>query len=182
MSSKYFKNFPLVEYKGTRLRNILLKTSFLKDVFLDDSNFYDYFVQDGERPTHVAFNYYGSVDYAWLVFFSNNILDPYFGWYLSNQEFDAYLAKKYGSVQEAQTEIVEYKIFFEGNDTKKTASIRTKQFYDETEFSESPGFTFEPVYAYDKEFEENEAKRRIKLIDKKYSSRISNELEKALSQ
>jgi hypothetical protein len=180
MSSKYFKNFPLVEYKGTRLRNILLKTSFLKDIFLDDSNFYDYFIEDGERPTHVAFDYYGSVDYSWLVFFSNNIKDPYFDWYLSQQEFDSYIATKYGSVQEAQTEIVEYKLIFNGNDTSRTISIRTKEYYEAENASEE--FSFQPVYAYDKEFETNESKRRIKLIDKKYSSRIANELEKALNQ
>jgi hypothetical protein len=178
MSSKYFKNFPLVAYKGTQLRNILLKASILRDLFLDDTTFYDYFIEDGEKPTHVAFNYYGSVDYVWLVFLSNKITDPYFQWYLSTEEFEQYIAKKYGSVQEAQQEIVEYKTLFDGLETLEIISVRTKQYYDSVGLSER--FTFQPVYAYDKEFEANEARRRIKLIDRKYSSRISNELEKAL--
>jgi hypothetical protein len=179
MSSKYFKNFPLVEYKGTQLRNILLKATILRDLFLDDTTFYDYFIENGEKPTHVAFNYYGSVDYTWLVFLSNKISDPYFQWYLSNEEFEQYITKKYGSVQEAYTEIVEYKTLFDGVETSEIISVRTKLYYDSVGLSES--FTFQPVYAYDKEFEANEARRRIKLIDRKYSSRISNELEKALS-
>jgi len=179
MSSKYFKNFPLVAYKGTQLRNILLKASILRDLFLDDTTFYDYFVEDGEKPTHVAFNYYGSVDYAWLVFLSNKISDPYFQWYLSSEEFEQYIVKKYGSALEAQQQIVEWRVLAEGN-IVSTVSLRTKQYYDnEVVLSES--FTFQPVYAYDKEFTANEERRRIKLIDRKYSSRISNELEKALS-
>lgn len=180
MSSKYFKNFPLVEYKGTRLRNILLKTSLIRDIFLDDTNFYDYFVEDGERITNVAYNYYGSVDYVWLVILSNRMTDPYFDWYLSTEDFEKYLAKKYGSVQESYSEIVEYKMLFDGEDTGKNVSPRTKQYYDTLDLPES--YSFQPVYAYDKEFAENEQKRRIKLIDKKYSTRISNELEKALSE
>jgi hypothetical protein len=180
MSSKYFKNFPLVAYKGTQLRNILLKASIIRDLFLDDTTFYDYFVDDGEKATHVAFNYYGSVDYAWLVFLSNRIMDPYFEWYLSNEEFEQYIAKKYGSVQEAYTEVVEYRLLSDGVYTNKNISVRTKEYYETIELPEK--YTFQPVYAYDKEFEANEVKRKIKLIDKKYATRISNELEKALSQ
>jgi hypothetical protein len=180
MSSKYFKNFPLVEYNGTALRNILLKTSILDEVFLDSTTFYEYLVEDGEKATHVAFNYYDSVDYVWLVYLSNKIKDPYFDWHLSNEEFEAFLAKKYGSVTEALQEIVEWNLTVDGQ-VVSTVSPRTKQYYDE-EGSLPAEYVFQPVYAYDVEFNKNEARRRIKLIDKKYATRISSELEKALSQ
>lgn len=180
MSSKYFKNFPLIEYNGTAMRNILLKTSIIQEVFFDDTNFYEYLVEDGEKATHVAFNYYGSVDYVWLVLFSNKIRDPLFDWYLSNEEFEKFIAKKYGSVQEALQEVVEWKTLLNGQEIGTVISNRTKQYYDAAGVPEQ--YTFQPVYAYDVEFEKNEERRRIKLIDKKYATRISNELEKALSQ
>jgi hypothetical protein len=180
MSSKYFKNFPLVEYNGTALRNILLKTSILDEVFLDSTTFYEYLVEDGEKATHVAFNYYGSIDYVWLVYFSNRIKDPYFDWYLSNEEFEIFLAKKYGSVTESQQEVVDWNLTVNGR-VVSTVSPRTKQYYDD-EGDLPEEYVFQPVYAYDVEFDKNEARRRIKLIDKKYATRISNELEKALSQ
>jgi hypothetical protein len=180
MSSKYFKNFPLIEYNGTAVRNILLKTSILNEVFFDETNFYDYLVEDGEKAVHVAFNYYDSVDYVWLVYLSNKIKDPYFDWHLSNEEFEAFLAKKYGSVTEALQEVVEWNLVVDG-EIVSTVSPRTKQYYDE-EAQLPEEFVFQAVYAYDVEFSKNEAKRRIKLIDKRYAARISNELEKALSQ
>lgn len=180
MSSKYFKNFPLIEYNGTAMRNILLKTSILQEVFFDDTNFYDYFVEDGEKATHIAFNYYGSIDYVWLVLLSNKIRDPFFEWYLSNEEFDKFITKKYGSVTEAQQEVIEWKPLLNGQEIGTTISIRTKQYYDTISLPEQ--YAFQAVYAYDFELEKNEARRNIKLIDKKYATRISNELEKALSQ
>jgi hypothetical protein len=179
MSSKYFKNFPLVEYKGVALRNILLKANILDEVFYDDTNFYEYLVENGEKATHVAFNYYDSVDYVWLVYLSNKIKDPYFDWHLSNEEFDAFLSNKYGSVAESQQEIVEWNLIVDGR-VVSTVSPRTKKYYDD-EGNLPEEYAFQAVYAYDVEFSKNEARRRIKLIDKKYVARISNELEKALS-
>ncbi len=62
MASKYFKNFPLITYNNTLVRNIMLKSSFIGNLNLGDTAFYTYEVKDGERPTTVAFNYYKSID------------------------------------------------------------------------------------------------------------------------
>lgn len=102
MASQYFKNFPIVNYNGVSLRNIMLKSSFASDLFLSSQGFYDYFIEDGDRPTTVAYNYYGSVDYAWLVILANQIIDPYFEWPLSTTEFDDYIIDKYGSIDAAR--------------------------------------------------------------------------------
>jgi len=79
MSRQYFKNFPIVNYNGISLRNIMLKSSFIREILLS-SSLYDYTVPEGERITTVAYDYYGSVDYAWLIMISNQLIDPYFQW------------------------------------------------------------------------------------------------------
>lgn len=56
MATKYFKNFPLIRYNDTLVRNIMLKSSFIGNLNLGDTAFYTYEVKDGERPTTVAFN------------------------------------------------------------------------------------------------------------------------------
>lgn len=59
MSRQYFKNFPIVNYNGISLRNIMLKSSFIREILLS-SSLYDYTVPEGERITTVAYDYYGS--------------------------------------------------------------------------------------------------------------------------
>ena len=57
--------------------------------------YYPYTVQEGERAEDIAQFYYGSVDYIWLVYMANNIIDPYHEWPLDPRTFNAYLVDKY---------------------------------------------------------------------------------------
>ena len=52
-------------------------------------------IKEGERAEDIADYYYGSVDYTWLVYLSNNILDPYHEWPMAEAEFNQYLIEKY---------------------------------------------------------------------------------------
>lgn len=117
MSRQYFKNFPLVDYNGISLRNIMLKSSFLREILLS-SSFYEYIVPEGERITTVAYDYYGSVDYAWLVMFSNQLIDPYFEWPMTDKEFESYITAKYGSVDAA-------KGYYQGNSNGTISTSNT---------------------------------------------------------
>jgi hypothetical protein len=173
MAKQYFSNFPLVEYNGVALRNIMLKTNIIKELFLGQSIFYTYEVKDGEKPSMVAYNYYGSVDYTWLVMISNQMIDPYFDWILSDEEFQQFIISKYNSILAAQTLVVEYA----DNVSDERYSLDTFNLVFEGD--DLDGWLV-PVYAYDKEFELNEQKRNIKLIDKRFTRQITLELEKSL--
>lgn len=174
MSTRYFKNFPVVDYKGKSLRNIMLKTTIVRDLLMNYSAFYEYSIKEGERITHVAYDYYGSVDFAWLVILSNQIVDPYFEWPLDQLEFDSYIEKKYGSRETAQSSILSYRL--DGSELEITPTT-FQQIYANGIYA-NPNFT--PIYAYQFELEENEKKRNIRLIDNDFASTIALELEKKL--
>lgn len=170
----YFSNFPYVNYNGKIVRNIILKSNILKDLLLDTSQFYNYQIKDGEKPVSVAFDYYGSVDYVWLVMLSNQILDPYFEWVLSTEELDQHIIKKYGSIEEAQATIVGYV-----SDVSADDSMITPETYQYV-YGSVGASLYSPVFAYEYEIDQNEKKRNIKLIDNFYTDQISLELEKSL--
>lgn len=172
MATKYFKNFPLISYNDKLLRNIILKSAFIGELNLGDTAFYTYEVKDGERPTTVAFNYYDSIDFVWLVFLSNQITDPYFEWPLSSQELDAHIAKKYGSIEAAQQTIVEYK-----ESEYDVVTLDTFEFYQMNGIATN---NLTPVYAYDKEVQLNEQKRHIQLIPNTFAQQIAQQLEQSL--
>jgi len=95
MATKYFENFPVINYDGQEIRDITRRSVFVKNVSTNPLAFLPYTVEEGERPEDIANWYYGSTDYTWLVLMSNNIVDPYHQWPKSINEFNNYLIDKY---------------------------------------------------------------------------------------
>lgn len=93
--TKYFENFPVIEYEGQRVKDITRRSSFSKLVSTNPLLFMPYTVKEGQRPEDIAQFYYGSTDYTWLVYMSNNIIDPYHQWPMSEADFNNYLIEKY---------------------------------------------------------------------------------------
>lgn len=92
---KYFEKFPIIEYEGRRVRDISRRTNFVKAVSNNPYLYYPYTVGEGERAEDIAQFYYGSVDYVWLVYMANNIIDPYHEWPMDPQTFNDYIVEKY---------------------------------------------------------------------------------------
>lgn len=97
----YFSKLGSISYNGDVVNNIITSIRFKR--FVDENNvvFYPYVVEEGERPDQIAAHYYDDERYAWVVFLSNSIVDPYFEWHLTGDQFKAHIIKKYGSVEEA---------------------------------------------------------------------------------
>lgn len=93
--AKYFEYFPVVNYKGTRVRDITRRSQFIRKVTSNPYLFMPYTVKEGERPQDIALDYYGSVEYDWIVLMANNIIDPYYQWPLEESDFNKYLVDKY---------------------------------------------------------------------------------------
>ena len=99
---KYFENFPTINYNGRRVKDITRRSAFLTAVQNNPYVYYPYTVSSNERAEDVARLYYGSVDFVWLVYLANNIMDPYHEWTMNENTFNDYLVDKYAE-QSQQT-------------------------------------------------------------------------------
>jgi hypothetical protein len=95
MAQKYFEDFPIIKYEGRTIRDISRRASFVRAVANNPFVYYPYTVKEGERAEDIANAYYGSVNYVWLVYMANNIIDPYYEWPMDAQTFNDYLVAKY---------------------------------------------------------------------------------------
>jgi hypothetical protein len=95
--SRYFTNFPTINYQGKEVRNITNRSKIRDDILSDPFIYLPYTISSGEKPETVAQLYYGSVDDTWLVLLANNMTDPYYDWPMSDDEFDQYFIDKYSS-------------------------------------------------------------------------------------
>ena len=80
----YFSYFPDTFHdlrntgSKTQVTNILRRFK-VKDVLQDRADiFYEYSIQDGDRPDIIAEKFYGNANYAWIVLHYNDIIDPFF--------------------------------------------------------------------------------------------------------
>lgn len=108
--SKYFDRFPLVDYNGSIAKNILSRVDFTDESKKAIYSNFQFTLQEGfERPDLVSYNVYDSSQYDWLIYLSNNIVDPYYDYYKPHGDFNKYIVSKYGSVASARARIVFYR-------------------------------------------------------------------------
>lgn len=168
--SKYFDAFPTIEYGQKIAKNILARPSVLLPVFNNPNSFYDYVIKDDMRPDQVAYYYYDDPSLVWLIFLVNKIVDPYHDWPLTEKQLDEYVNKKYPT-----DPVLYYK-------HKTTGAEITTDTYDlNAQFGKIIAGQYTAVRAVAKAREENEAKRKIKLLDKRFASKAKTELKRVMN-
>jgi len=97
----YFTKLGTINYNNELVNNIITSVRFNELVEKNLIVFYPYTIKEGERAETIAANYYEDERYSWVVYLSNSIIDPYYEWPMSVDEFNRFLIKKYGSVEKA---------------------------------------------------------------------------------
>lgn len=186
--SKYFRYFPttpndLVQSGNPiEVTNILKRFAFRTEIENLDSVFYDYAVQEGDRPDTIAEKYYGDARHAWIVLHFNNIEDPIFDWQLFGSNFENYIEGKYGSVSAAQSEVKEYRQIITQRSVRYDGSVIPERYVvvDQTTYNTLPNNSRRMLTVYDYEAELNEEKGKIKLLDERFLSQCLAEVKTIL--
>lgn len=168
MATDWFRNHPLVEYRGVVSRNVMLRAALARGVLEKYGVFYPYRVKDWERPDTIAFDYYGDSRFAWLVYLANDVIDPYTDWPMCDADFNAYIADKYGSYEQAVTKLHHYE-----SDT--VLHWMTPETYAHATEAERAGFNRQVSY-WDWENVRNEQKKNIRLLSRRYAAQAENDL------
>lgn len=250
----FFKYYPTTQYDGYEVLDITRKAKLSALIADDVMDYMNYTVAEGERPEDVAFYYYDDASLAWLVLMSNNIMDPYSEWPMSQENLEKHIVDKYKARSGRQlsneilnwtknetiaSNIIDYKSQYDeeirinrasfvayGDSHRHTVSkvksgetytvnstgdisgadwnnlsgssgVGTGTVFTATrdgagilfadtatvtgESSKSPAREFVAVRAYDYEFELNEQRREIQLINKGYVAKIKDQLETILT-
>ena len=184
--SEFFQHYPQINYDITGTKPIKTKTAInimvkakIKNIIQDDIvNYFPYSIPESERPDITAFKVYGDVKYTWLIFLINNIYDPLFDWPLNSREFGNYVKNKYGTLSSAKNTIHHYEQIVrtrtEATGTTEAISEATIE-VDVTTYDALDVSIRNIVYCFDWEIDRNEAKRDIKLIDRRYVADILSE-------
>src|SRR5690606_25669681 len=118
----------------------------------------------------IAYKYYNDVTLDWVIFLINQIFDPFFQWPLSYQEFNEFIVKKYGSIENAMnTTFKYYKIVQEKTVTYDGFSVPERLVeVDYDQFITLVAEERKSISCYRHEVDLNDQKRSIKILDKSY--------------
>lgn len=113
----YFENFPLIRYSNTYARNIATRAAFSDDVIKNRYVYYPYELKTELRPDLLSSYYYENPFQDWIILVSNKIIDPYYQWYLSNEDLNNLIESKYGSLSSSSSKIHHWEVNWLGDDT-----------------------------------------------------------------
>lgn len=173
----YFSNFPTIDYNLSLLPNSVQATDITRRFILRDFykrnilSFFTYDIAEGERPDLVAFNLYGDPMLDWLILLPNEILDPYYQWPLTTNQFNDYIRKKYGSVSTAMAETHRYEQIIRQRSNYTNADGETitipeqTLIVDQTTYTSLSPSSRKLISKYDYESALNDKRRNISIIE-----------------
>jgi hypothetical protein len=194
----YFQTLPklIVRDKQTSqiVTNLLTRVNIISTLLQDPLIFYAYDIQDSDTPEIIAHKYYGDVNRFWMVLFANQILDPQWDWPLTGPVFDSYVNGKY-TIQELSLphhyeKIITNTTIPDGSVSLETITISEEDYNDLLESSKTYStvtgnvniqISKNAVDNYTYELNLNESKRKIKLINKTYASKLEVEFNKLMN-
>ena len=186
-------SYPFSESDKIIAKNFFRRYQINQDVY-GYATFYDkYAIKEGLTIAEIARKYYGSVKYDWVIILTNNLINPQFSFPLNDYTVRKIAEEKYGN--DTYSGIHHYETI----ETKSGQTIGSKSVLalegglrvDKT-FYDSP-FTYwngtqsvtvagntvsKPVLNYDHEVQENEKKREIYILKKRFFFKFVEEFKK----
>ena len=180
-----FRSFPQVNYSLKKNKNFELLTNVtlrfkVRDIIKNRTAIYfDYVIKDSDRPDIIASKYYDDPTLDWIIFLVNDIVDPYYDWPLNDEGFDSYMRTLYGSTATAKATVYEYRKVISNQTVRFDGKIIPKRtvVIDENTYNSLAATDREQITAYDYYFEQNTEKRKIKILDKRFVSRLVREVD-----
>lgn len=95
MPDRYFDKFPLINYSNNSVVNIMERAVLLNSVVKNPYIYYPLDINNEIRPDTIAGKVYNDPYKTWVLYMTNNIIDPYYQWYLNPDDFNEFLKIKY---------------------------------------------------------------------------------------
>jgi hypothetical protein len=174
MAVTYFNKFPttLYDIEGNKQQKLVIdiihRANFIQSVLANIAVYYPYTITDGDTPEIIAAKYYGNSNYNWVILAANNIINPYYDWPLTYQQFQATMNSLFGDLRIAKRTIYNY--------LDQYGNIIDQITYNSLVANQRSSIT-----VYDYYFNLNESKRNIIIPDKTYLLQIDSNMNKLLS-
>jgi hypothetical protein len=196
--ASYFRQVPNFEYVSRNsdeqnisdyvaVKNLFKRGKIREDIFENLQFFEKYSIIGDERPDNVAYKFYSDETLDWVVLLSNNILDVYNEWPMTQRTFDKVMLEKYSSYDNLYNGIHHY----ETQEVKNSSGIIivpsglevNKDFF--VEYNDNGLLVYKKnivnaITNYEYEFNIENQKRNIYILKPLYLSVVFNDMEEIM--
>ena len=173
----YFNNFPLIQFSSVKggepkiVTNLLRRVALRAKVKENTMMFDTYDVREGETPEMIAHKLYGDAELHWIVCMTNDIVNRFHDWPMNTNQFLSYVRDKYDN----PNAVHHYEISATSGDTTKKIEV----YNNSALYSGDTDFYANATAVTNLEYEESqqEARRKIKLLDPAYLGQFVKEFE-----
>lgn len=143
--TRYFEKFPLINYNGYAVVDIITNAKLVERFVNNPYVYYPYELNNEQRADVIADKYYDDPYFSWLIYYGNKVVDPYYDWHLPSDDFNNFVASKYGSVEYAQKKVAFYRTNWYNDDRQISPSLfnntinGSEQKYWERKYNEDIG-------------------------------------------
>ena len=96
---RLFAKYPKIFYEGLECVDLTRRVKISAESRRNPNLFYPLTLNAGLRADSLADAYYSDPELDWLIWFSNDIIDTYYDWYLDEFEFNEFIRDKYGTTE-----------------------------------------------------------------------------------
>ena len=195
--SNYFSQLPDFEYVSRLpdarisdyipVKNLFKKGKLREDIIEQTAVFTKYKIKGDDRPDNVAQELYGDPDLDWVILASNNILNVYDEWPMTQRNFENYLLEKYGTYEQMNAvhhyETTEVKnkqgavITAAGLQVDSDFSVT---YYDALEEGYNTKYPVTSVTNYDFEQKIQDDRRNIFILKPRYLNIVKDDLKEMM--
>ena len=175
----YFNKFTKLQYGFDKqnfkdVTDIMTRVKVRDKVMNEVSLYTKYGVKSGETPENIAFKHFGTTQLHWVILLTNNIVDRYYDWPMSEQEFELFITDKYSNPDS----IHHYEIT---QSSGKTSGNGPDDYTHKIEVnSTAVGATSVSNREYESRLQDK--KRLIKLLDPQYLPRFLSEFNELIGK
>lgn len=180
----FFEPFPTTSYiidqesgRSVDITDITVHSKVVNFINNRTAVYYDYTIQESDRPDTIAFKYYGDSSLDWVIFLVNQVIDPLFEWPMGYEVLVKHIESKYGSVAAAMDRIVLRQWILSPKKTLADGTVVPERTInvDQATFDSLPANERRAVTAAEYEIEQNDLRRRIVLLKKEHLVDFVNE-------
>ena len=164
----YFKNFPQIVYSldgnvsGFPVTDVFRRVKAETQRLLTAAAYDEYDIKDGETPEILAHKFYSNSELHWVILIANDIIDPRWDWPLTQSQLNNYITGKYGVGNE---NAIKYYV------TADNAELVVHSSYAGAKL---------PITNTNYEEQQNDAKRRIKIVKTQFLPNFINDFTEVL--
>jgi hypothetical protein len=196
---QYFNTLPKVVYTNNGVSkvytNLMARASVVPEFLKSPAIYYKYSIQEMDTPEVIAAKYYGDSYRYWIVLFTNELLDPQWNWPLNNTAFEDYVNQKYFEVDPKRV-VHHYQKTIEQYNMSSLVTTSNDIIIDDDTYVNLDAVTYtkqigpdlvrftitkKAVSLYEYEYNLNEAKREINILNSTYVNDLETQLKNLMA-